>query len=108
MEEHPTCGLVFGGYRAIDGDGDVFRTVLADLPEGLHRSAAMLPILFENCLVTPPTALVRTSAYAALGAEYRDVPDRLRPMAETRRSLRRGLPGGGGRGLPLPRRPEHV
>ena len=73
MEEHPTCGLVFGGYRAIDDDGDVFRTVLADLPEGLHRSAAMLPILFENCLVTPPTALVRTSAYAALGAEYREM-----------------------------------
>jgi hypothetical protein len=73
MDEHPTCGLVFGGYRAIDDDGDVFRTVLADLPEGLHRSAAMLPILFETCLVTPPTALVRTSAYAALGAEYREM-----------------------------------
>jgi hypothetical protein len=73
MEEHPTCGFVFGGYRAVDDDGGVLRSTLADLPEGLYPSAAMLPILFDNCLVTPPTALVRASAYEALGAEYREV-----------------------------------
>ena len=33
----------------------------------------MLPTLFKDCLVAPPTALVRRKAYEAVGNEFREI-----------------------------------
>ena len=73
MDANPSCGFVFGGYRSIDETGEVIRTVKPDLAEGPIPQARILTILYENCLVTPPTALIRTAAYEAVGAEYKEI-----------------------------------
>jgi glycosyltransferase involved in cell wall biosynthesis len=73
LETHPQCGFVFAGYRTISQTGEVIDTIERNLPQGAIRSSTILPILYENCLVTPPTALVRRAAYQTVGAEFREV-----------------------------------
>ena len=73
LESNPQCGFVFGGYKVINEAGDAIRSVQPDFPSGSSHSAVALPILYETCLVCPPTPLVRREAYDAVGAEFKEV-----------------------------------
>jgi hypothetical protein len=67
LETHPTCGFVFGGFRYIDESGASFRTIQHDLPPGVIERHRFLQIVYENCIVAPPTGLIRREAYDAVG-----------------------------------------
>lgn len=67
LEAHPTCGFVFGGMREINESGALIRTVQHDVPSGLIERARFLPIVYETCIVAPPTVLIRRDAYDAVG-----------------------------------------
>lgn len=73
LEANPGCGFVFAGYTFVDASGEVIETVEHRLPPGAIPRETILPIIYENCIVAPPTALVRRSAYQALGAEFKDI-----------------------------------
>jgi len=73
LDEHPTCGYVFAGYRVVTGAGELVKTVEPDLPEGLLRSASVLPIMYEHNLVAPPAPLIRRSSYDAVGGAFKGV-----------------------------------
>jgi hypothetical protein len=73
LDEHPTCGFVFAGYRVVTGTGELVKTVEADLPEGVLRSASILPIMYEHNLVAPPAPLIRRASYDAVGGAFKDV-----------------------------------
>jgi glycosyltransferase involved in cell wall biosynthesis len=73
LESNPRCGFVFAGYTIMDASGKVIDTVEHRLPSGAIPRDTILPIIYEACIVGPPTALVRRSAYQAVGAEFKDI-----------------------------------
>jgi glycosyltransferase involved in cell wall biosynthesis len=73
LETNPRCGFVFAGYTIIDESGDVVETVEHRVPHGVIPREMILPIIYENCIVAPPTPLVRRSAYRAVGPAFKDI-----------------------------------
>jgi glycosyltransferase involved in cell wall biosynthesis len=73
LELNPQCGFVFGGCKVISAAGDLIETVERTLPHGTIPSSTILPILYEDSIVLPPTALARRSAYEAVGAEFKEL-----------------------------------
>jgi glycosyltransferase involved in cell wall biosynthesis len=73
LEANPQCGFVFGGYRVISEAEEVIDTIERDLPQGAIRSSNILPALYEESLVAPPTALARRAAYEAVGAAFKEL-----------------------------------
>ncbi len=64
---------MFGGVKEIDESGKLIRTNERDVPSGLIRRDTILPIMYANCVVMPPTALVRRAAYDAVGPAFKEV-----------------------------------
>jgi glycosyltransferase involved in cell wall biosynthesis len=73
LAEHTECGFVFGGYRQVAEAGETLRSVIPSIPSGAIPQREALSILYEDCLVMPPTALVRRSAYDAVGPHFREI-----------------------------------
>jgi hypothetical protein len=71
LEAHPECGYVFAGNRLIDEQGDEFGRSQPEYPEGVHDPREVVPLLLERKgMPMPPTALVRRSAYEAVGPVF--------------------------------------
>jgi hypothetical protein len=73
LEANPRCGFVFAGYTLVDESGAVVETVVHRVPHGVIPRETILSIIYEKCIVVPPTALVRRSAYEAVGFEFTDI-----------------------------------
>ena len=73
LDDHPTCGFVFSGYRVIDEGGRVTGRSRNELAVGAHPSSWILPVLFRSNPIAVPTVLVRRSAYEAVGSEYLEI-----------------------------------
>jgi hypothetical protein len=72
LEEHKSCGFAFSGYTIIDAGGVARGRTKVRLPSGVHRSATILPKMYQRHLVGTPTVLVRRDAYEAIGSEYKE------------------------------------
>src|SRR5439155_5937732 len=70
LEAHPSCGFVFSGAVIIDGEGRPVDIWESELEEGLHRSAEFLPLIYGHNVVPVPSALLRRSAYHAIGGAF--------------------------------------
>lgn len=70
MESHPECGLVFASDDTIDEAGRQIGRTRILLREGVHQPEEFVPRLLRRNLVSPPTLLVRRSAYEAVGAAF--------------------------------------
>jgi hypothetical protein len=71
LERHPQCAYVFAGNRLIDESGDEFGRSNPEYPEGVHEPREVVPLLLERKgMPMPPTALVRRSAYKAVGPVF--------------------------------------
>ena len=71
LEAHPECGYVFAGNRLIDEQGDEFGRSQPEYREGVHEPREVVPLLLERKgMPMPPTALVRRSAYEAVGPVF--------------------------------------
>jgi Glycosyl transferase family 2 len=79
LDEHETCGFVFGGHVIIDESGNAVGRVKLDVPPGVHRSAWILPRLYRHNFIGCPTVLVRRSAYEEVDG-YRDILNYDSPM----------------------------
>ncbi|MBA3374999.1 MAG: glycosyltransferase family 2 protein [Actinobacteria bacterium] len=77
---NPSCGLAFGGYVVIDTSGKPVGRRRLPLREGVHRSASVLPRLYRDMFIGPPTVLVRRTAYEAVGSEYVELVNTDFPM----------------------------
>lgn len=73
LEANPSCGFVFGPVKVIDEFGRLIHTTEHDIPSGPLRRDTILPIVYENCIIQPPTALIRRAAYDAVGPAFKEV-----------------------------------
>jgi hypothetical protein len=70
LEEHPWCGMVFSGARIVDESGrELGRTKLPFRP-GVIPSVEAVPALIQRNFIVFPSALVRRTAYEAVGSAY--------------------------------------
>jgi hypothetical protein len=70
LDRHPQCGMVFSGARIVDQSGhELGRTKLPFRP-GVISSAEAVPALVQRNFIIFPSALVRRSAYDAVGDAY--------------------------------------
>jgi hypothetical protein len=71
LDAHPECAYVFAGNRLIDERGDEFGRSDPAYAEGVHEPREVVPLLLERKgMPMPPTALVRRSAYDAVGPVF--------------------------------------
>jgi glycosyltransferase involved in cell wall biosynthesis len=70
LDANPTCGFVFSGAVIIDGEGRPVDIWESELEAGLHRSAEFLPLIYGHNVVPVPSALIRRSAYRAIGGAF--------------------------------------
>lgn len=73
LEEHPRTGFVFSPAISIDSAGRELERFDADLPQGEHQPAVVLPkLLVANVVGVPTNALIRTSAAQQAGNAFDD------------------------------------
>jgi hypothetical protein len=70
LRKNPNCGFVFGESIDIDQGGRELRRPESRLREGLHDPDAFVPTLLSRHLVGPPSTLIRTSAFNAVGPYF--------------------------------------
>jgi 2-polyprenyl-3-methyl-5-hydroxy-6-metoxy-1,4-benzoquinol methylase len=73
LEDHPSCGYVYGGTIVIDEAGRPRGRTILPLPPGVQRSATIVPALYKRNWIGVPTFLARRSAYEAVGGEYKEL-----------------------------------
>jgi glycosyltransferase involved in cell wall biosynthesis len=64
---HPECGFVFSPTVVIDKVGTETSRFRRILTSGVHHPAEMAPMMFRRNRVPPPTPVVRSAAYRAVG-----------------------------------------
>lgn len=69
LAAHPECGFAFGEYVHVEGGGVVERSPVR-FAEGMLPRALLADAFTKECIVKPPTVLVRRSAYEAVGARF--------------------------------------
>jgi glycosyltransferase involved in cell wall biosynthesis len=74
LDANPSCGLVFCDCWMVDSAGTRLPGLGfgASLESGVQDRRAFFARLYEGNMIGIPTALVRRSAYEAVGAEFRD------------------------------------
>jgi hypothetical protein len=72
LEAHRTCGFAFGGARLINESGEVIGTIEPSVTAGVIAQDVFLPLIYEACIVQPPTVVIRREAYEAVGP-FREV-----------------------------------
>lgn len=71
LDEHPDCAYVFGGNLLVGPDGQEIGRSSPALGPGLHAPQAYVPLLLRReGMPMPPAALVRRSAYEAVGEGF--------------------------------------
>ena len=70
LEAHPDCGFAFSSKYVINSEGQRIAADPRPMPEGVIPSEVFLPILYERNPVSPPSLLVRRSAYEAVGPSF--------------------------------------
>jgi glycosyltransferase involved in cell wall biosynthesis len=71
LDAHPDCGFVFGGTTVVDDTGEPLNRSRAALPEGAHPSAHYVSLLLRGeGIPMPPTALIRRTAFDAIGGAF--------------------------------------
>src|SRR3954468_18769106 len=73
LDAHPACGLVFGRWATIDGEGARIDESACPLAEGEHDPETMIPIFLRAYPVGMTSLLVRRSAYELAGP-WADMP----------------------------------
>jgi glycosyltransferase involved in cell wall biosynthesis len=75
LDERPEAGLAFGRYVTIDHEGRAIAAPEVPFAEGVHGPASVLPVLVRRNVIGISTAVVRRSAYEAVGSEFvSDIP----------------------------------
>jgi glycosyltransferase involved in cell wall biosynthesis len=70
LESNRECAFAFGDYVHVEGDGmEVDRSPIR-FPEGPLTREVLADAFARECIVKPPTVLVRRSAYEAVGARF--------------------------------------
>jgi glycosyltransferase involved in cell wall biosynthesis len=72
LDAHEDCGLVFGNYLTIDGEGRTLEVSPRRFEAGVHAPADVVPVYIEHTPIGVTSVLVRRSAYEAVGAEFVD------------------------------------
>jgi glycosyltransferase involved in cell wall biosynthesis len=74
LDSHPECGFVFGPHVDVDEHGVEIRRAPKSFGEGVLRPTDFVPRLLRDVDVrpSPPSILVRRSAYAQVGPRFDD------------------------------------